>query len=92
MFTIKLFDPEKGITRLVEAESVAIERNQDNTIINLAVRRPGGGEVFVLGSPAVSRDEPSWKRAIIENANGRTTEILNPSTVSATVAAASKVA
>jgi hypothetical protein len=84
MFTVKLYSHSGYRQVILEAESFTILHNQDGTR-EVTLHRPLGpsGEYNDVRhdiGPEQERDciQPSlWARAIIENAAGRTTEMVN---------------
>lgn len=98
MFTIKLYR-DSGFRQLIlEAESFTVLRTQ-NSGVEITLHRPQGpnGEYrdvrYDLGDCGVEREfgfPEIFERAIIENANGKTTEIISlpPSLSKATPRAA----
>ena len=79
MFTLKLYNPSK--TRLIEAESCTVYRFSPSFIqITTHQKNQGTDRCWWLGTSElleVPQDE-CFDFAIIENANGRTTERVMP--------------
>lgn len=80
MFTIKMY--RDGVTtkiRVLEADSFSILRSDSGAEITLH-RKVGDDERYDLGdgNPTLEADGRQYDRAIIENAAGKTTEILGP--------------
>jgi hypothetical protein len=79
MFTIKLYADQGYRQRIIEAESFTLLRPSDGSVeITLHGVRLNGEMMdcrFDLGAPPRADNLP-WDKAIIENAHGKTTEII----------------
>jgi hypothetical protein len=80
MFTIKLYDADNFRQRILEAESFTVLRMTDGTVeITLhGMRRDGDlcDNRFDLRPGLQAGGADDWSKAIIENASGKTTEII----------------
>lgn len=76
MFTVKLYQNEKS--RILEAESFTIVRTTIGAEITLHQKDPAKDARYDVGSTK-GDNEPTdyYDRAIIENMNGKTTEMIS---------------
>ena len=81
MFTIKFYSEDGYRTRIMSAESFTILRGVENgsSEITLHQKNISDSMRIDIGSPRLKETidmPPIYQKAIIENANGRTTEII----------------
>lgn len=78
MFTLKFYSHDLGRVRIFEAESLTILRDDGSSEITLHQKQ--GPDFRVDVSSETERGEyepPAFASVIIENANGKTTEIIH---------------
>lgn len=81
MFTIKLYKYDGTNTRIYEAESFSVLRSPSNRApwwaeITAHMKDASAGIRFDVGDSPYQPSGGIWEKAIIENAGGRTTEII----------------
>jgi len=95
MFTLKLYQADK--LRIVECVSVTVYRWENGSAqVTIHEKIPGFDTVACVGDPPVMAGDgsPIYDRAILENAAGKTTEIINafPATLPGNMRAAKTLA
>jgi hypothetical protein len=79
MFTLKLYADAASVTEIIECRAITVNRSHDGTRLEV-VHADGGNQSLYIGPSRVASDlgEPIYDKAIVENAAGKTTEIIVP--------------